>query len=77
LQLVHRAEDGNPVPAVERVVATRTHLHRCVADGHDRHGGQMAEMGAEGVVRGLSGLDDQLHDGEVDPRQLNGVGGPE
>ena len=77
LQLVHRAEDGDAVPGVERVVAARAHLHRLVARGHDRHGGQVPEVGAEGVVHVLSRIDGELHHREVDPGQLNGVGRPE
>ena len=77
LQFVHRAENGDPVPAVQRVVATRAQLHRLVTGGHDRHGSQVSEVGAEGVVGVVSRFDGELDDGEFDPGQLNGVGRPE
>ncbi len=74
-QLVQGAEDG-AVTAVHRVVAPRAGRHRRVAGGHDRHRCQVAEMAAEGVVRGGCPLDTELDDGEVDPGQLNGVRRP-
>ncbi len=77
LQFVHRAKDGHAVPDMERVVAARAQLHGRVTDRHDRHGGQVAEVGAEGVVHVRSRFDGELDDGEVDARQLDGVRRPE
>ena len=77
LQFLHGPEDGDAVAGVQRVVTSRAQLHRRVAHRHDRHGGQVAEVGPEGVVRLGSRLHDELDDGEVDARQLNGVGGAE
>jgi hypothetical protein len=73
LQFVHRAEDCDAILNVEWVIAAGAHLHGFAARRHDRHGGQVPEVGAEGVVHVLSRVHGEPHHGEVDPRQLNAV----